>query len=256
MLVVELEHRAVGQPVRHRQVLVERDVAPAHGEQRQLGFRPRHHLRPHGQRGPETRGAVKRRRAPVQPVVVSEIAPAAQNRPHPQACRPVTGQLVGDGVEVRASTRGHDDVVGLEERGQPRHGAAQLRQIRPHRGIRIGRVVLNPRRPRNRRRRPAAAAANRPPRAPPRRPRRLPAAGAPAGHPDLDAHVEAPPDSRGIQCGGHQLDPAHRIHPAHQAEVGMGVQLATQPRHPGARRRPRWRAPRRAPRTPGTSAPG
>ena len=59
------------------------------------------------------------------------------------------------------------------------------------------------------------------------------AAGAPAGHPDLHTDVDwsARPD-RG-QRRGHQLDAAHRIHPAHQRKVGVGVQFGCQPAQSG-----------------------
>mgnify|MGYP003693946279 CR=1 FL=1 len=50
VLIVELGDHAVGQPQRHRQILVERHVAAAHRQHGQPGLRTRHHLGPHLQR--------------------------------------------------------------------------------------------------------------------------------------------------------------------------------------------------------------
>ena len=141
VLVVELDHRAVGQPVRDWKVLVERHVAATHRHQCQIGFRARRHLRPHAERGPQPQTPAQRGRAAVQAVVVGQVAAAAQDRADDDACRPPR-QFVGDGVEVRAAARGDDHVIRLEQRSQPQHRRPHLGQVVPHGRVSVRRDLV------------------------------------------------------------------------------------------------------------------
>ena len=101
VLIVELDDRAVRQAERHRHVLVEGDVAATHRQQCQILLRSRHHLSPHLQCGQQT----QRRRPCVEPVVVGEIAAAADDGAHAPPGRRGRCQHIGDRVEVCAAAR-------------------------------------------------------------------------------------------------------------------------------------------------------
>ena len=147
---MQFAHRAVGAPdhLRLRQVLVERRVAAAHGDQREPRLRPGDHLRPQPHRGPERRlvpgqpvRAAERRVPPVQPVVVGQVGAAAQHHVHGLRDRPGRGERLGDLVEVGAAAAGHDHLVEPGEvpgARQVHHQLAGPGQV----GVHSGEIVL------------------------------------------------------------------------------------------------------------------
>ena len=190
----------------------------------------------------------------VQAIVVGEVAPAAQDRAH----RQVAGQRQSSATVSKyvLPPGGRRSPVGLEQR---RPAAPPRRASRP--SIRVTRATASgpmswPTPPRSRRPRPAAVAGTRPPHGPPRRWWRSAASGAPARHAHLDAHVDRPDRARGGQRRRHQLDAAHRIHPAHQPEFGVGIQFGGQPAQPRIVDKLVGQHHVTSRRTPGTPAPG
>ena len=255
VLVVELGHRAVGQAAGDGQVLVERHVAAAHRQQRQVGLGARHHLRPHAaapdavRRPPAaTCAGTARRRGSGSTRCAGPCAPHAAGPP---------GQHVGDDVEVRAAARGDHDVVGLEQRRQPDHGRPHLGEVGPRPADCPRGRCRDRARPRIRPRRPAAAAVTRRPRGRPsstscprdRHPVRPPAM-------PTSTHTSTGRAAGRRQRRRHQLDAAHRVHPAHQCRSSGRRSVRRPASATRPRRRARWPAPGRARRTRGRRAPG
>ncbi len=157
-----------------------------------------------------------------------QIAPTAQDRAHGHIGGP-SGELVGDGIEIRTAACRHDYAVGFEDRRQPQHRGADVGQIRTDDGHGIGGHVMSERRL------VAGYADQSQPRGGDDRAGhlvdgvRLAATRAAARHADLDAHVHWPDRACFGQRRRHQFDSAHRVDPAHQGEVRMRVEFGGQP---------------------------